>query len=435
MADPTLLQYPRALVALTVDVVGEAEPLDVVLVPRDVSVTRRSHTQADTAECEIDATAMPLDPRTVQGAILTVFMANVGAMEESGTPDGTWRNERTRRFIGTVDTVDADQSEQGDTVVLKARDLSASLRDTKNIPPAAVPKHTDTVERAIRRVLDAVPGAAPLRIVGAGRDRLLGNSTTPRARTGHVHLDNGMTAWGVVEYIAGMANLLVHVFGDELVLREGSAVYDTTADAAVRLVYGTPAGNLLRMKAEKRFQRQRRGVRVVAWDPIERRRVEADYPPDSEVPNRRAPPQGRSRARPQEPERDVFTVARVTSKAELERIARTVWNERSRREMEVEAETPWFTAEYLALYNGDRVRLQMNRALAAGLNADQPHATQVAMVRRRLGCDARTADLLVRQARTPGADMMYVRDVTLRWNPEGDTGVRMVLVNLIELEV
>jgi hypothetical protein len=244
-----------------------------------------------------------------------------------------------------------------------------------------------------------------------------------------------MTAWGVVEYIAGMANLLVHVFGDELVLREGSAVYDTTADAAVRLVYGTPAGNLLRMKAEKRFQRQRRGVRVVAWDPIERRRVEADYPPDSEVPNRRAPPQGRSRARPQEPERDVFTVARVTSKAELERIARTVWNERSRREMEVEAETPWFTAEYLALYNGDRVRLQMNRALAAGLNADQPHATQVAMVRRRLGCDARTADLLVRQARTPGADMMYVRDVTLRWNPEGDTGVRMVLVNLIELEV
>jgi hypothetical protein len=66
--------------------------------------------------------------------------------------------------------------------------------------------------------------------------------------------------------------------------------------------------------------------------------------------------------------------------------------------------------------------------VAAGLLGE---LAQVAEVRSRLGCDQRTAELLLALARKPGADTFYVRQATLMWAPQGETGVRLELINLI----
>lgn len=426
--------YPRAIVALQVDVDGEAEPLDVAVVPRRASVTRRPHTHADTAEVEIDGTQLPFDPRSVRSLALTVHMG-----QGRGLHDETWRTAATRRFIGFVDTHDGQQDDEDDVVRLKARDLSGPLRDAKPVPAAAVPYYTDTLASAMQRVLDAVPGGAGLRLVfpsPADAAIPLAGLVPGRHATGPVGLERDMTAWAVLEYVAGLCNRLLNVFLDELRVASPADSYASEAAPRASLVYGQKEANLLRLGSTKKFQRNRRGIRVVGWDPEARARLEADYPPDDQVPNRnRTAPAGTRRrgAPPAPPERDVFSVGGVQSARALRDIAVGIWQERSRQELSVTADTPYFTDPWLDLRHGDRVRLQLNRALASGLNLTAPRAQQVAFVQRRLSVDRRTAEVLVSLAAHPEADLFYVHEGTLEWNPEGDLGVKMELVNLIAL--
>lgn len=131
----------------------------------------------------------------------------------------------------------------------------------------------------------------------------------------------------------------------------------------------------------------------------------------------------------------MFTVAAVTQDAQLLAIARSIWLERSRQEAEVEAETPFFMEPFLSLTNGDRVEVQLNRALAAGLNLQQPRAEQVRWVQRRLGVEAPAAALLVDAARHPGSSVFYAHVVDLRWEAESLCAVKMELINIFGVAV
>jgi len=129
----------------------------------------------------------------------------------------------------------------------------------------------------------------------------------------------------------------------------------------------------------------------------------------------------------------VFPVQGVQTEAGLLEVARGIWQERSRQEIAVTADTPYFTEDFLGMRNGDRVRVQLNRALAAGLSSSQTTEARVGYVMRRLGIERRAAEVLVRAAERPGADIFYVHEVTVKWAPDGDLGAHLELINMIAL--
>lgn len=425
------LHYPRALVALTVDLDGEAEPLDVVVIPRRVTLTRRPHTHADTADIELGGAHLPFDPRTLRSVVATVFLGEGRTLDDMG-----WRSEATRRFIGFADTFDTEQ-EDDDVLTLKVRDLSATLRDAKPLPPDACPHYGDSLETAIARILDETPGgeALDLYFTDDAGDVPIGGLVSARMRSGPIHLEPNMTAWGAIEYVAGLANRLVTVELDRVVVRLPREVYANTQNPRASLVFNAETANLTRLTSTKKFIRNRKGIRCVSFDPATRTRLEFDYPPDSELPSRRRAPATRRarRAAPKPPERDVFPVQGVTTLEGLREVAQGIWQQRSRQEIALAADTPYFTEPFLGMRPGDRVRIQLNRALAAGLNGLQSRPARVAYVARRLGLDRRTAEILVNAAEHPGTDLFYVHEVTLKWSPEGDIGAHLELINMIEV--
>lgn len=452
VSDPDVIQYPRAVVSLSADLVAEDEPLDAVVIPRKVVVTRRPHTQADTCEVQLDGVDLPFDPRTLRDIVLTVHMADVRNAGAGTMPDN-WRSARTLRFIGHVDTFDNEQEEE-DVLTLRARDLSSILRDAKPLPTDAVPRYSDTLGQAINRILEAVPGANILAVQPSGDENTpLSAAVGGRVRNGPVHVENNWSAWEVIEHTCGLVARLVSVVNDFIVLRQARQAYANAATPAVTLSFNTTTANLTALHVEKKFQRNRKGIRVVSYDPVTRTTLEADWPSDATLrelnPTRRARRprtsgagshgggSRRAPAPPKPPDRDVFPAPGVTSREELTNIARQVWEERSRQELNVKCDTPYFTEAFLNLRNGDRVRVELNRALAAGLNLQQPEAQQVAFVQRRLQVSRRAAELLVRAAQHPGTDMFYVHEAQLVWAGEGDggdTGVKLSLINLIPVE-
>lgn len=432
--------FPRAIVAIQVAFQGRPEPVDIVVIPRKVTVTRRGHTQADTADVDLDGTEIPFDPRSIQSMLMTVHMGQAATVD-----DTDWHHPGTARFAGYVDLFEGEQGED-DTLTLKARDLSSLLRDAKPLPVAAAPLYSDTFGNAVQRILKNVPGASALFLDIGDGDVPLANLVHERGSTGPIHLERDMTAWAVIEYLAGMANRLVSVDLDRLLVRPPRNVFDNLFPPRVTLEFNTPTANLTKLGVQKKFIRNRKGVRAVCFDPIRRVRLEADYPPDSELPPRTRP-RARSTsnahasrrraapAAPQPPDRDVYTVPPVPDKDRLLEVAQGIWLERSRQELTITAEAPYFTDDWLRLMNGDRVRLTLNRAIVAGLNPQQSRAVQVAVLSRRLAITRQSAELLLDAARNPGADTFYVHEAVLQWNPEGDIGVKLDIINMIAVEV
>lgn len=436
--------YPRAAIELLIDLEGREEPLEVTLIPRRVGVLRRSHTQADTADIELDGTEVPFDPRAIRSMLMRVFMGNAAS-----TYDTDWRNPARLQFVGFVDLFEGEQDED-DMLSLKARDLSSLLRDCKPLPTAAAPLYSDTLSQAIQRVLDNVPGASALTLDIGDGDVTLSTLVGSRTSSGPIHLEREMTAWAVIEYVAGMANRLCSVDIGRLLVRPPRAVFDSVAGVVATLNYNNELANITKLGVQKKFIRQRKGIRAVGWDPIRRVRLEADYPSDNQLPSRRAPRattpstgragshgggRARARAAPQPPERDVYAVGAVQNKEALMEIAQGIWQERSRQELTVNADTPYYGDEWLALRNGQRVAIELNRAIAAGLNALESRAQRIAYVQRRCSVSRDVASVLVDAAENPGASTFYLREVGLRWDSEGDAGVKLELINLIAVEV
>jgi hypothetical protein len=256
---------------------GRPEVMDVVVVPRKVTVTRRNHTQADSADIDLDGTQIPFDPRTIQSILLTVHMGQAPTNEATD-----WHHPGTARFAGYVDLFEGEQHED-DTLTLKARDLSSLLRDAKPLPVAATPLYSDTFGEAVQRILSAVPGGDALFLDIGDADLPLANLVHSRGASGPIHLEREMTAWAVIEYLAGMANRLVSVDLDRLLVRPPRNVFDNLFPPRVTLEFNTTTANLTKLGVQKKFIRNRKGVRAVCFDPIRRERLEADWPPDSQL--------------------------------------------------------------------------------------------------------------------------------------------------------
>src|SRR5262249_2788584 len=147
-------------------------------------------------------------------------------------------------------------------------------------------------------------------------------------------------------------------------------------------VFGSEDGNSFGPHRHKKFTRNRKGVRVVAWNPETRKRVEALFPPDNVLrqsyPNKRPSAQvhrpGRSSHKqaakaPKEPERETLTIGSgVFTQGQLEQYAERIWLERATQEIDGTVSTPIWDSAILNLHNGDRVTIRVRPDLEAEIN-------------------------------------------------------------------
>ena len=429
-----LTHYPRAYVHLSTTV-GRVEQVETGITPNKVSVTRRGHSQAGTAELDIHGSALPFDPRLIEGVFVQVYIASPDRV------DSAVNRPEHLRFVGFVDEMEGTRDEKT-VVTLKARDMSAILRDFKDpvLLAGAVPRYSDTLEVAIRRILAAVPGTrAPngttrlaLRDSEMGQ-RSLVSAAPPRLQDAKVQLERNMTAWSVIEHICGLLSVFVSIDLDEVVLREPTDVYGHSRPARVEYVFGGEDANLLSVATRKKFVRNRKGVKIVIHAPREPTgRIEAVYPSDAELLADRRPSTSSRSGSTTPPERDVFPGVGIHTEAAARHYAERIYRERSRQEIEGTLKTPVWDGDTLDLRNGDRITLRITADLSNELRNTRSRQAAIDLLRNRLGVSESAASALLDASDRP-TDTYYVRDTTTEFEAESMCSTTIELINLIEL--
>ncbi len=446
--------YPRAFVHLTATVGGRE--VSTGIVPSKAAVARRSHNQAGTAEVTIHGSALPFDPRQIDGIFVQVYLGAVAHV------DAPVNLRQYLQFVGFVDELKESYGEKGPEVELKARDLSALYRDFKPVPPDALPRYSYDLGQAIERVIDAVPatwnrddaGQPVSQRIGlrnaaldlALRARRLGAAAPGRTPEAPVRLPADANAWQVIEHVGGLLSVMPSVDLDAIVLRDSAQIFGHDNPVAAAFEFGGEAANLLSLERSKKFVRNRKGVRVTAYDPLTRSTLVADYPSDAELLRiHRAPSAAalgraqvaarRAPRNPTPPERDGFTAPRgmFGDTTRLQDYARRIYEERSRQELEGRLVTPLWTDAVLALQNADRFTLTLHAALEAELQTTRSEGAALALLQRRLGVDPAAAAALLRARRARPTDAWYARTITHEFDAGGRSTTSVDFINLIEL--
>jgi len=444
MASTALRYCPRAMVSLTAAVEGSDQLVTTKVVPSSVNVTRKPHTHADEARVEVLGSALPFDPRQIESLAMVIWLGDV-----AGINDDVSLSENNIRFASYVDTDEDERSDKGPRVELVARDMSGVLRDAKKWDAKAAPRYSDTLESAISKILMEVPGAEQLEIDLPSdlQGVTLGKAANKKTATGPIPLPKAQcSAWEAIEAAAGIIGLLVDVDMDTIRLRTPASVFGDTSNPestkpAYSFVFGTEKGNLLSVRRRKRFLSVRKGVRVVSFDPDSRSILEQDWPPDGALPPRKRPPIHKRTKKPSKtapkaiapPERDIFRVPGLHTKDAALTVAKRIWTERAKQEIEGEIVTPLWDADLLNLKNGDRIIIKIAPDIEAELQRTNDDEKKIRFLQSRLMIEREAARVLIRASQHRPSDLFYVKQVHFSWRADGAPSVSINFLNLIVL--
>lgn len=451
---------PESIAGTTTDdltVVGEIEPISV-------AVQYNGLATADTASLTIEFPDAPIDPRLLRAAHVEITLGLVSAADfEAGMvrsqrrPDGSLTSLVSRddggvtaRFVGFIDDWKVEYSDGGDTIRITCRDMSAPMRDIRLQPGVSINTAlpldegvADLLNRASATTRGVTvryvgEGTAPVPVAAAPQRRRprRGRSNRRVRRSGQ-----NMSIWDHITDVVRAQGLLAMMSDYELLIADPRTLY--TIAGTRRMVYGR---NLSRLE----FTRKLSGVKVPtievrAHDAERGRTLWARYPTTSgqsasgvlgvdnpPAPSRanNVPPSG---SNPDEKIR-VMVISGVTEPERLGRIARSVFEEIGRQEIEGAFETAdvWSYDEtpenpdLLTMRPGDAVTLLVAGIEAGGedVGSDTSLARIQAMDRDRrinymtaLGWPrnvaARFADL---QEASGFQTVFRVRDVRLNWD-------------------
>lgn len=362
------LYRPRALLRLTIPLPkggGEFEAFtyDVpVLSARHVS---NDHNHADTLAATVDWLDAGVDPRWIAGGTCEYYCGHVETGAELEPSDDTLR------FVGRM--VKPARSSKGDTlsVTLDFHDYTSFFLLAKPVATDGIPLFSETLEEAWRRLCDNVPGAWELfdniELRGLSSTPVLGKAVAPRFRgKGRLHVQPGADAWSIWQQAVGSVGLVSYFDRDRLVITTTEDYY--TGNAPPRLVWGR---NLLDFTEERNNDRALRGVGITSFDPIAGEAIEAIWNPLAAVRQKLTRKtaakgfQGRSRSKSkaidEAKDADIFAVPGLADYDAALALAKRVYEERSRQELEGTAVTVDMTApdangdefDLLALRSGD----------------------------------------------------------------------------------
>jgi len=357
--------------------------------PLRCSIERNNILDPDTSEITLDFKDVPIDPRIIRSALVTVTIGTVDAAEykagiinrELRASDGMLASiverhgdEELRftgtqsRFVGFVDEWTVELSESGDTVTIKARDISALLKDERLPAGLAINLNVPIVD-GINALISAdddfgkplFPSARGLQVVfgtpeafAAGplsdkgpvpgetvsrAHRTRGGKQARAARSG----DANDSLWDHIVTTCQKLGLIPFMRNFVLFVSSPQTVYSQVENGR-RMVYG-------RNLSELTFSRKLGGtaadtIEIRSFDPDIGRTRWARYPvlgnePSSGIINLLGSPQPTA-SRPGKlsptgktsEQVKVFSVPRVADSGLLESIARQTFEQISRQEIE-----------------------------------------------------------------------------------------------------
>lgn len=168
---------------------GTQDGLTVIFtcLPIACSIERQPMKDADTARVQIDWRDVPIDPRVVRACFISIDLGTVSAddyaagMRGQRRDDGSLRSlvqhvpgqelelrQRDTRFAGFVDRWEVKYTEDGDTIELTCRDVSAVLRDQplyNGTGKARTVDYSLPLEKAVQGLLDSFVATRGIRVL------------------------------------------------------------------------------------------------------------------------------------------------------------------------------------------------------------------------------------------------------------------------------
>jgi hypothetical protein len=340
--------YPRWAATLTVSAAGgrvssDTESTETIEFPVKVpefDLELNDHSHADTLRLTCDWQNVGLDPRLVRNGIVKFYLAD--------SPNGSFQPSDSRdkgnlRFIGRVAEVERQSAEgQPHTVTLEALDYTDFFLRAKPFGSNGIPDYSQTLDAAWQRVVSQTPGASSL------SDQLLpfGFSEFPRlaiavarrrAALSKIPTQPETDAWAVWQQCVGMMGLISFFDRDKLIVTTAEAYYNN-ADPPT-LIWGKNIAELTESRDTTTFSK---GVGLSSFDPTTHRTIEAEWPRRNDTSGVTKKRRKQVKAAPAstvagaEFVKDYvyFTFPGVHDKAQLEKIAKRVFEERTRQELQ-----------------------------------------------------------------------------------------------------
>jgi hypothetical protein len=327
------LYRPRQLLRLSVPVPrGD----DIELITYDLPVirarhVRNDHNHADELSVTVDWVDAGVDPRWIAGATCEYYLDDAN---EAGDLEPSADNVR---FVGRM--VKPSRRMKGDSlqVDLEFHDYTSFFLLAKPFASDGVPLYAETLGEAWARICEHTPGAEPL----AGNIELRGLDTFPQIgsavaerfrKRGSLHVKPDGDAWSIWQQCVGMMGLISFFELDTCIVTTATDLY--TAVDPPRLIYGR---NILDFTEERNNDRQLKGVGITSFNPITGQTLEALYNPLAGN-KKKIKPAAKRRRKPatvdDSKEYDVFSYPGLTEQAAVDAVARRVYEERSRQELE-----------------------------------------------------------------------------------------------------
>lgn len=446
---------PRMHATLTVPLMGtreqrinqeaSTEAIDVQIHPKSVRLESNDHNHADAATVIADWTEIGVDPRTLDYSVIQIFIDNADDF-------GNWKTtDANCRFIGIVKEISAHRdSDNAAEVTLECLDYTSLFLMAKPFGSSGVPRYDQTLDDAWRTIVSQTPGAAILAdalvLQGLVTFPVIGKAVSERFRKlGHVPTHPDTDAWAVWQECVGMLGLLSYIKADKVIITTATNYY-TETDSPV-LIYGK---NVEEWNEVRHAQFANKGVGLTSFDPVTLTTIEAFWPEigDSKIRHKRYTAkkklsQEQILARE---ERDYFAIPGITDPEALLEKAKTVYEERSRQEIEGHVKTREMFVDtesganfdLLNLAAGDSVKVMVDpkeRQLLAALPSDDDRATFL----QARGYSDGAAQLIIANTKEFGTleSKFLVKSVTTDFEVTEDGGsfaVEFEYINRIQID-
>jgi hypothetical protein len=402
------------------------------------------HQHADVLRITAEWRDAGADPRLLSSATVQFYLGNADDR-------GQWSpSTDTLRFVGTlVRPRRVARESEGFVAELEFQDYTSFFLRAK-LPPEGIPDYSQSLEDAWARICDNTgyldPGGSSkiISTVSALRNRLtpvgqladsglptLGSAAAPRfARlAARVPLKPGADAWAAWQQCVGMCGLISFIRKDQCIVTLAQDYYSDTNPP--RLVWGQ---NILEMSEARSADLAGKGVGVTSFDPLTNRTLESFYPPLGSSPSKRALSSGGAVSDHYE----MFPYTGITDQATLDGLARRIWEERSRQELEGQLSTVEMVADtvsgdscdLLTLGPGDAIRVEFEEKDKEALRHMPTVEGRIAYLTAR-GYSDGVAELIAKDADafTAAPPEFCVKRVTSDFQTDADGGSFEVQIN------
>jgi len=404
---------PRMLATLSVPLIGnrqqrinqEASTASQLLIvrPKSVRIERNDHNHADSCTLVLDWTEAGVDPRLLDNAVVEVFIDNADL-------DGGWDpTEANCRFIGLTKDITANRdTEDTAEVTIECLDYTTLFLEAKPFGSSGIPKYSMRLDEAWRTIIAGMRpklydsegqwdgksfGKSP---AAALENRLVlqGLVTFPElrkavsdrfAKLAYVPTKPDTDAWAVWQQCVGMCGLISYIDGASCIVTTATNYY--TESDSPKLIWGE---NITEWSETRHSAFAAKGVGLTSFDPIAQTTIEALWPPagDERVTKKRGAQSKKPLAQEslhKREEREWFAYGSVHNQEQLVEVAKRVYEERSRQELEGHISTAYMMIptesgtdfDLLDLRAGDSVIVSvdpLDAQLLARLPIDQQRA-------------------------------------------------------------